>query len=156
MSNDQADQQQDPTNGGPALFRLVRFWSRRWINTASQELTGEPRHVQHILAVEAVHTAAKHSTEITVGTVAHHLGLDHSGASRIIRDAVEAGYLTRLPSPQDRRRASLHLTDPGHSLLHASHQWQNQTFTALTATWPPQDRHQFATYLNRLADDLSV
>jgi hypothetical protein len=43
-------------DGGPALFHLVRFWSRRWAGRASEELTGELRHVQHILVVEAVHT----------------------------------------------------------------------------------------------------
>ncbi|MFD1047999.1 MarR family winged helix-turn-helix transcriptional regulator, partial [Kibdelosporangium lantanae] len=99
------------TEAGPALFRLVRFWSRRWVTRTSEELTGEMRHVQHILVVEAVDSAA--NQVVTVATVANHLGLDHSGASRMVSEATKAGYLTRTTSDQDRRQASLHLTDTG-------------------------------------------
>lgn len=141
-------------DAGPALFRLVRFWSRRWITRTSEELTGEMWHVAHILAVEAVDTAGARSNEVTVATVAHHLGLDHSGASRMVRDATTAGYLTRSTSDQDRRRASLQLTDQGRDLLAGSHQWQRHTFDQLTATWTPSDRRRFAGYLLRLADQL--
>lgn len=139
--------------GGPALFRLVRFWSRRWAGRASAELTGEARHVQHILVVEAVRT---HPDEATVGTVAHQLGLDHSGASRMVKDAVAAGYLARDTSRQDRRRARLELTESGHALLAGSRQWQRQVFDELTASWDEDDRLRFAGYLRRLADDLGA
>jgi DNA-binding MarR family transcriptional regulator len=143
-------------DGGPALFRLVRFWSRRWINRASEEQTGETRHVQHILAVEAVHTGNDATEEATVGTVAHQLGLDHSGASRIVKDATKAGYLTRSSSEQDRRRASLQLTSHGANLLAGSRQWQRHAFDELTVGWDDYDRRQFAAYLTRLADELGV
>ena len=139
---------------GPALFRLVRYWSRRWILRTATELTGEMRHVQHILAVEAVDTAGARTDEVTVATVAHHLGLDHSGASRMVRDATTAGYLVRATSGQDRRRASLQLTDSGRELLAGSHQWQRHTFDELTAGWSPVDRQRFAGYLLRLENQL--
>ena len=38
---------------GAALFRLVRYWSRRWILQASEELTGSLDH----FAVRVVLTA---------------------------------------------------------------------------------------------------
>jgi hypothetical protein len=95
------------TDAGPALFRLVRFWSRRWIMRTAAEITGEMRHVQHILAVEAVDIVRAHSDEATVATIAYQLGLDHSGASRMVRDATTADYLTRA---RDRRRTVLTLT----------------------------------------------
>ncbi|MFC4010366.1 MarR family winged helix-turn-helix transcriptional regulator [Nonomuraea purpurea] len=148
-------------DGGPALFRLVRFWSRRWAGRASEELTGEPRHMQHILVVEAVATnaypagAGAHEA-ITVGTVAHQLGLDHSGASRMVRDTVEAGYLARATSEHDRRRASLRLTESGQELLAGARRWQRQAFEELTASWAEHDRRQFAGYLQRLADDVGA
>lgn len=143
-------------DGGPALFRLVRFWSRRWINSASEEQTGETRHVQHILAVEAVDTGNDATEEATVGTVAHQLGLDHSGASRIVKDATKAGYLARASSEYDRRRASLQLTAHGENLLAGSRQWQRRAFDELTVGWDDYDRRQFASYLKRLADELGV
>jgi DNA-binding MarR family transcriptional regulator len=140
----------DLAEAGPALFRLVRFWSRRWVNRTSEELTGEMRHVQHILVVEAVDSAQL--AEVTVATVAHQLGLDHSGASRMVRDAVSAGYLVRGTSGQDRRQAALHLTGPGRELLAGSHEWQRAAFARLTADWSAGDRQRFAGYLLRLAD----
>ncbi|MET8156641.1 MarR family winged helix-turn-helix transcriptional regulator [Sphaerisporangium sp. NPDC005289] len=148
-------------DGGPALFRLVRFWSRRWAGRASEELTGESRHVQHILVVEAVVTNASRAVAgedavVTVGTVAHQLGLDHSGASRMVRDAVEAGYLARATSERDRRRACLRLTESGEELLATARRWQRQAFDELTASWPEDDRRRFASYLRRLADDVGA
>ncbi|MGI5228662.1 MarR family winged helix-turn-helix transcriptional regulator [Actinoallomurus sp. CA-142502] len=136
-------------NGGPALFRLVRFWSRRWSGLAAEELTGQARHVQHILTVEAAEGAA----DADVGTIARRLGLDHSGASRMVRDAVAAGYLVRSAAERDRRRASLRLTAEGRALLEGSRRWQRRTFAELTAGWDDADRERFAGYLRRLADE---
>ena len=142
--------------GGPALFRMVRFWSRRWTNQAAEELTGRMRHVQHILAIEAVHTCGHNAEDATVGTVAHQLGLDHSGASRMVRDAVTAGFLTRTVSEHDRRRVSLRLTEAGQELLAGARQWQRRAFDDLTAAWSETDRRRFAGYLRRLADELGA
>jgi DNA-binding MarR family transcriptional regulator len=136
-------------NGGPALFRLVRFWSRRWTSQAAASTTGD---VGHILVVEAVHGAG----EATVNAVAHQLGLDHSGASRMVRAAAEAGYLVRAESEQDRRRVLLRLTDKGQDLLAGARDWQNRMFDELTETWPEHDRAQFAGYLRKLAGQLGV
>lgn len=143
-------------DGGPALFRLVRYWSRRWAK-------GPDSAVTHILVVEAVQGggeaavgAVQGGGEATVGTVARQLGLDQSGASRMVRDAVDAGYLARAAPSHDRRQVVLRLTPEGETLLEASRQWQRATFDDLTATWSASDRHRFAGYLQRLADDLGV
>jgi DNA-binding MarR family transcriptional regulator len=151
-----ANEVESGADGGPALFRLVRYWSRRWSAQASHDLTGEMRHVQHILAVEAVRTAEGGGEEATVATVAHQLGLDHSGASRIVRDAVAAGYLVRAVSPQDRRRASLRLTAEGRRLLTGARDWQRAAYDDLTAQWSAEDRERFAGYLQRLATELGI
>ncbi|ONM47124.1 MarR family winged helix-turn-helix transcriptional regulator [Nocardia donostiensis] len=142
------------TDGGPALFRLVRFWSRRWINRTSPGLPTELRHAQHIQVVEAVAAATGAADEATITSVAHQLGLDHSGASRMVRDATAAGFLSRAESEQDRRRTSLQLTEGGERLLAEAHDWQRQVFLELTAHWSATDRQRFAGYLQRLADDL--
>lgn len=157
-----ADKPADPrlhsaTSGaGPALFQLVRFWSRRWVTDASRNLPGETGQVRHVLTVEAVHAGESAAGHATVNTIAHQLGLDHSGASRMVREAAKAGYLTRTSSDHDRRRASLQLTDHGQRLLKGSHHWQQQTFERLTADWADHDRDQFASYLERLAKQLDL
>ncbi|MFI5718225.1 MarR family winged helix-turn-helix transcriptional regulator [Nocardia sp. NPDC051750] len=148
-----------PADGGPALFRLVRFWSRRWSGRIFDPHTTQPAdagRVQHIQVLEAVSAALRSRDQATVTDVATQLGIDHSGASRMVRDATTAGYLIRTTSSHDRRRAVLHLTKSGDRLLATSHAWQRECFDQLTATWPPHDRHQFATYLQRLADETAT
>jgi DNA-binding MarR family transcriptional regulator len=129
-----------------ALFRLGRFWLRRWAGMAS----AEPGHVQHIRVVEAVQT---YGGQADVVTVAHQLGLDHSGASRLVRDAVAAGYLVRGTSASDRRRrASLRLTDSGHVLLAEitrARVRRRRSFDELTSTWDERDRRHFCLYLRK-------
>jgi DNA-binding MarR family transcriptional regulator len=137
------------SDGGPALFRLVRFFARRWITQASIESDAQ---VQHILVLEAVHASRG---EASINAVAHQLGLDHSGASRMVKDASRAGYLTRGESEEDRRRTVLRVSQAGEALLQAAHQWQRKTFDELTQGWAEHDREQFAGYLSRLANQTS-
>lgn len=141
-------------DGGPALFRLIRFWSRRWINRTSAQLPDELRHTQHIQVVEAVAAATENGAEATISTVAHLLGLDHSGASRMVRDAGAAGYVSRTESTLDRRRTALRLTPRGTRLLTGARQWQRRIFAELTAAWSDEDRDRFAGYLHRLSAEM--
>jgi DNA-binding MarR family transcriptional regulator len=141
------------TDGGPALFRLVRFWSRRWTTRTSEALTGEMRHAQHILVLEAVDAMRG---EATVSAVAHQLGLDHSGASRMVKDAAMAGCITREESEEDKRRTVVRLTGQGSELLAGARQWQQKVFDELTASWDAKDKAQFAGYLRRMAGELEV
>jgi DNA-binding MarR family transcriptional regulator len=136
------------------MFRLVRYWSRRWILQASEELTGEQRRVQDILVLDAVEAAARRDPEVAVADVAHQLGIDRSGASRFVAAAVEHGYLERGPSRTDARRAVLTVTAAGQELLAGSHAWQEQAYAQLTAAWDPEDAARFAGYLQRLESEL--
>jgi DNA-binding MarR family transcriptional regulator len=149
-----ADASQELAGAGPALFRLVRFWSRRWATRVAGELTGEHRRVQDIQVLEAVDTAGRGGAEVSVADVAHQLGIDRSGASRFIADAVEHGYLRREASPADARRAVLVISEAGRDLLTGAHAWQDEVFAALIAGWPERDAAQFGAYLRRLADEL--
>ncbi|MGC4989999.1 MarR family winged helix-turn-helix transcriptional regulator [Nocardia salmonicida] len=109
--------------------------------------------MQHIQVVEAVAAVLRIGEEAAVTDVAEQLGLDHSGASRMVRDAVAAGYLARSGSVHDGRRAVVQLSHTGHELLNASQDWQRLCFDQLTATWNEHDRRRFAVYLQRLADE---
>lgn len=133
---------------GPSLFRLVRFWSRRWQHSGHAAL---PRVVQSVPIVEAVAAAG---TEVTVADVAYQLGVDRSVASRAVGDAEAAGYLRRSPAAADARRADITLTPTGRELLTGAHAFQQQAFEQLVADWPAADRERFAGYLRRLADQV--
>lgn len=105
------------------------------------------RHVEVLTAVAAG------GPEPTIADVAHQLGIDRSGASRLVRDAADAGLLDRLTADPDRRRAAIHATPAGRELLDAALDWQRAAFVELTASWEAADRACFAGYLHRLADE---
>ena len=135
----------DLTGGGPALFRLVRYWSRRWATGT------DAGHVGHVLVLEAV-DAAGGDGPAQIGAVADELGLDRSNASRMLASAVTAGLVTRTIAPDDARRTELAITPAGAKLLAAARAWQERTFAQLVADWPAADARQFAAYLVRLAN----
>jgi DNA-binding MarR family transcriptional regulator len=142
------DAQSLAARGGPALFQLVRFWSRRWLR---DDHLNPDDHALDILVLEATDAAARTTTP-SVAAVAAQLGLDRSGASRLIAAAAEHGYLLRRTQPADARRAELTITRTGRSLLNAARRWQSATFLELVAGWDPSDRDAFAGYLVKLAD----
>jgi DNA-binding MarR family transcriptional regulator len=140
----------DVAGGGPALFRLVRFWSRRWAAHAAQDGTGNVTHVGHVLVLEAIDAASARGSA-AIGDVAVELGLDRSNASRLLAEAVSAGLVTKSTAPDDARRTELGTTAEGRTLLVAARSWQEEAFMHLVAGWPAVDARRFATYLKRLA-----
>ena len=140
----------DIRGGGPALFRLVRFWSRRWAADAARDGAGDAAHVGHVLVLEAIDAAFARGSAATA-EVAVELGLDRSNASRMLAEAVSAGLVTKSVSPDDARRAELGITAEGRSLLAAARAWQEEVFVQLVTGWPTQDARRFASYLKRLA-----
>jgi DNA-binding MarR family transcriptional regulator len=150
----------DVRRGGPALFQIIRFWSRRWAAGAARDGAGDAQHVGHVLILEAIAAAVRsHADEsgaslsapAAIGDVAAELGLDRSNASRMLAAAVSAGLVTKATSAADARRTELRMTEAGQSLLAAARAWQEEAFLQMTATWPAADARRFATYLHRLA-----
>ena len=138
---------------GPALFRLVRFWSRRWATGAIGQDPTEQARVQDVLVLDALDAVSARG-EISVSDVAKELGIDHSGASRMIAEAAAHGYVAREPSPDDARRVSLSMTERGAALQTAAHAWQEEIFERLVSGWPVDDVTKLADYLRRLALEL--
>jgi len=137
-------------DGGPALFRLVRFWSRRWAADAARESDDAAARVGHVLVLEAIDASFANGSA-AIGDVAVELGLDRSNASRMLAAAVGAGLVTKTVSAADGRRTELRATASGRELLASARAWQREIFTELVADWPAQDARRFAGYLQRLA-----
>jgi DNA-binding MarR family transcriptional regulator len=133
---------------GQALFQLVRFWSRRWTGAGHAV---ELEHARDVMVTEAVASLSQQDGA-TVNAVANELGIDQSGASRFIAQAVRRGYLEKAQSQMDARQRVLHVTPAGNELLQAAHEWQEAAFADLTAGWPEQDVRQLQAYLERLLD----
>lgn len=123
---------------GQVLFEFVRHWSRR--PHASEPQGAEQGRL--VLVTEAVHSLARREPA-TVNAVAHEIGIDQSGASRLVKSAVAAGYL-RMRAPQaDGRRRELSVTPAGLAMLDEAHEWQEAVFARLTEGWSERQRTDF-------------
>ncbi|MFB9686814.1 MarR family winged helix-turn-helix transcriptional regulator [Amycolatopsis plumensis] len=143
------------SEGGPALFRLVRHWARQWAPDVVErfgEDTPPSWTVPNLFVIQAVDGTA--GDEVTVADVARQLGIDRSVASRMVAEAAREGFVARSTSTRDARRAVLTLTDSAKEFLDASRAHQRQAFEALVGHWAEEDRERFAGYLSRLADEV--
>ncbi|AGM07396.1 MarR family winged helix-turn-helix transcriptional regulator [Amycolatopsis keratiniphila] len=129
---------------GQALFAFVRHWSRRTAAVADQG--------RLVLVCEAAHSLAGRGAETTVNAIAVEIGLDQSGASRLVKAAIEVGCLSREPSRSDGRRREVSLTAAGRSMLDQAHRWQEQVFDQLTDGWSEKRRSEFQRAMSELID----
>ncbi|PRX44920.1 DNA-binding MarR family transcriptional regulator [Prauserella shujinwangii] len=124
---------------GQVLFEFVRHWSRRSPDTG---VPGTERG-RLVLVTEAVHSLNRRGTAATVNAVADEIGIDQSGASRLVKSAAEAGYLELRASPEDGRRRHATITPSGRTMLDQAHDWQERVFERLTYGWSEQQRRDF-------------
>ncbi|GAA2096288.1 MarR family winged helix-turn-helix transcriptional regulator [Streptomyces albiaxialis] len=133
---------------GEALFAFVRHWSRK-------SSGGDPSVAEQgrlVLVTEAVHALERRGAAATVNGVADEIGIDQSGASRLVKGATEAGYLTLRPSETDGRRRHATVTPSGHALLEHAHAWQERVFDRLTEGWSERRRRDFREAMTELMD----
>ncbi|MQA95150.1 MAG: MarR family transcriptional regulator [Streptosporangiales bacterium] len=124
---------------GQVLFEFVRHWSRR-VSAADHQAAEQGRLV---LVTEAVHSLTRREIPATVNAVAREIGIDQSGASRLAKAAVEAGYLAMGTSATDGRRREVRVTASGYVMVEQAHDWQEQVFDRLTEGWSERQRLDF-------------
>ena len=123
---------------GQVLFAFVRHWSRR--SLAGSDVAEQGRLV---VVTEAVHSLGRRRVPATVNAVADEIGIDQSGASRLVTSATAAGYLTMAASETDRRVRQATVTATGAEMLGQAHHWQEQVFDRLTRSWSDDQRRNF-------------
>jgi DNA-binding MarR family transcriptional regulator len=124
---------------GQLLFSFVRHWSRR--GAAGDAVIAEQGRLVQV--TEAVNALVDRDEPATVNAVAHELGIDQSGASRLVKSAADAGYLMMAKGASDGRRREVSITAAGQAALEHAHGWQEQVFDDLTAGWTRQRRDDF-------------
>jgi DNA-binding MarR family transcriptional regulator len=148
---------------GAALFRLRRVWAKpdlvKRVRAQTSACTdGRPLQVSNLMVVNAVaalaaaEAADETSGEVTVGAVAERLEIDPSTASRLVGHAIDAGLVTRRPSPVDARRANLGLTEAGRRVKQVSDRFRRAYLDDLMSGWTVRERADFARLLTRFAD----
>ena len=162
-----------------ALFHIRRVWAKPEIMRKLREVgaSGRPVQTSSLLVVHAVaqlttseegaaatatrpeadpkmdaKTDAKTDVDVTVGAVAERLEVDPSTASRLVGHAIDAGFITRRPSPGDARRANLRLTDAGRRLKSVADRFRRAYLGELLAGWTETERAEFARLLRRFTE----
>ncbi|HEX2297048.1 MAG TPA: MarR family transcriptional regulator [Pseudonocardiaceae bacterium] len=74
---------------------------------------------------------------------------DPSTVSRQVATLVGMGLLERRADPGDGRASLLALTDAGRALLERARQRRDERIAAITESWQPSEREQFADLLDR-------
>ncbi|TDC46846.1 MarR family transcriptional regulator [Actinomadura sp. KC345] len=150
---------------GAALLQLRRAWvkpdlMKRIRAQAPAETGGRPLQLSNLMVVNAVAALTAGETpgtdeppgEITVGAVAERLEIDPSTASRLVGHAIDAGLVSRRPSPVDARRANLGLTEPGLRVKQVADRFRRAYLDELMAGWTAHERTEFARLLTRFTD----
>lgn len=139
---------------GIALFHLRRVWAKPDLMRKVREQTpgSRPLQMSNLMVVSAVSRLGRGAgNEVTVGAVAERLEIDPSTASRLVGHAIDAGFVSRRPSPADARRANLQLTDAGRRVMEAAERHRHTYIMHLMADWPEGDRIEFARLLSKFA-----
>ncbi|WP_395108627.1 MarR family winged helix-turn-helix transcriptional regulator [Actinomadura sp. SCN-SB] len=146
-----------------ALFHLRRIWAKPDLMKRIRAQTSagpgaRPLQWSNLMVVHAVAglstaaTAAEEGAEVTVGAVAERLEIDPSTASRLVGHAIDAGLVSRRPSPVDARRANLQLTDRGVRVKQVADRFRRAYLDELMSDWTPTERSEFARLLTRFAE----
>ncbi len=127
---------------------IEAFRVARTLGAADRSIGGPPRAwLLHRLAL---------APGIRVADLADGCGLDASTASRHVRTLEDAGLVTRVGDPEDRRAARLSVTPDGQQALESALRVRGDLVSRATANWSATDRGQLAALLGRLSDDLAA
>ncbi|TYB40986.1 MarR family winged helix-turn-helix transcriptional regulator [Actinomadura chibensis] len=156
------------TDISTALFHLRRVWAKPDLMKRVRAMTsagtgGRPLQISNLMVVNAVAALSEAAAdpnradgppcdEVTVGAVADRLEIDPSTASRLVGHALDAGLLSRRPSPVDARRANLDLTDAGRRVKQVADRFRRAYLNELMSGWTAAERSEFAVLLTRFAD----
>lgn len=93
--------------------------------------------------LEAAASLIDRGQSATVNAVASEIGIDQSDASRLVKSAADAGYVTITTSQTDRRRREITVMPSGDAVLRETHAQQEQVFDELTVGWTRLRREEF-------------
>jgi len=135
------------TVNGQALFAFVRFWARRWTGSG---LDADAQRGRDVMVVEAVQALTGQQRSTSINEVARELGVDQSGASRMVARTEMQGFVTRRPPDRIGAASTIVTTAAGEELLRHAHAWQDEVLRTLTADWPAADVETLIGLMDRL------
>ncbi|GLI02159.1 MarR family winged helix-turn-helix transcriptional regulator [Phytohabitans aurantiacus] len=132
---------------GQALFAFVRFWSRRWTGAG---LGVDAQRGRDVMVLEAVRALTERGGATSINELARELGLDQSGASRMVAHAQREGLVARVAPSRIGATSAITSTAAGEELLRQAHAWQDEVLRTLTAGWADDDVQTLIKLMDRL------
>ncbi|GAA3605623.1 MarR family winged helix-turn-helix transcriptional regulator [Microlunatus ginsengisoli] len=129
-----------------AVMRAARVISAIIAGSVAQ--TDDAVTMPQLRALVLVATRA----EVNASAVAHSLSIHLSNASRLCDRLVQAGWLDRRQSSDDRRNLVLSLTPAGSRLLASVMDHRRRAFAAILLRMPTAGRAALIAGLNEFAD----
>ncbi|MFE2595514.1 MarR family winged helix-turn-helix transcriptional regulator [Streptomyces sp. NPDC057617] len=93
------------------------------------------------------------SDPLRPGELAARLGVEASHITRQVQHLEKAGYVIRVPDPDDRRAQRIQLTPSGRATVDRIREASCRAMQVALAAWSPEELRQLATLFNRMVDD---
>ncbi|MDT0343572.1 MarR family winged helix-turn-helix transcriptional regulator [Streptomyces litchfieldiae] len=93
------------------------------------------------------------SESLRPGELAVRLGVEASHITRQVQRLQRAGYVTRVPDPEDRRAQRIELTPSGREAIDRVREASRRGMQAALSDWSPEELRQLATLFHRMVDD---
>jgi len=96
------------------------------------------------------------SESMRPGELALRLGVEASHVTRQVHHLEKAGFVRRVPDPDDRRAQRIELTEPGRAAVKRIREAGCRGMQMALASWSPQELRQLANLFRRMVDDFVV
>lgn len=90
-----------------------------------------------------------------VQALAVHLGIEPPSVTRKTQELEAAGYIERIPDPDDKRATGICLTPLGREAAGRLRQVQRESMEAALRHWTKADRDQLVSLLEHLSQDIA-
>ncbi|MFJ4468144.1 MarR family winged helix-turn-helix transcriptional regulator [Streptomyces sp. NPDC089424] len=93
------------------------------------------------------------SEPLRPGELANRLGVEASHVTRTVQQLQRAGFVSRVPDPDDRRAQRIELTDTGREAIERIRDVGARGMQLALSAWSPEELRRLATLFHRMVDD---
>jgi DNA-binding MarR family transcriptional regulator len=148
-----AEREEDIRRIGGTMAKMRLLIGRRYIGRLAISRVGAGIELSHLDVLGLVKRLS-HAQEVTVGTIADHLRIDHSRASRIVAELVKNGVLRRQASQEDARRTIVTLTRKGADIRAQLESVKFEVLSQVLSDWREDEVAAFAQLYDRFTEKL--
>jgi DNA-binding MarR family transcriptional regulator len=132
-----------------ALTRITYLSTRARQHDRLMALAGVPLDRAAVALLRQV----ADSEPLRPGELANRLGVEASHVTRTVQQLQKAGYVTRVPDPDDRRAQRIELTEAGQQAIDRVRDAGARGMQLALAEWAPEELGLLATLFHRMVDD---